>query len=365
MLTLRKLPATARCHPDPLLRFYFDQLRDHWPSHRWMGGLVMAFGVGESGRLGISSEERRLIHGRVQPEHYVSMSIRRGIHRLLNPGAIPIRANLLKDKAAFARFAETERLAAPLTLTSGPAADLMELGDVVLKPSFSSKGRGVVRARRGGSGWRLTTGERLHPADLELRIERLTAAGGVAQEGLRAHPLLADISPDALPTARVMTFRIGRQAPVKGLLVLRFGGGGAPVDNFNRGGLVAVPAADGGISIAWGKAAGRLVELNRHPATGASFARSLPSDLLVEASQLAVQAHLRLPADYAVVGWDIGLSERGPRLIEGNWNPGTALPQLSAGAGLSQMSLGALYHEALERVEPEQWEAAGALELDW
>jgi hypothetical protein len=364
MLTLRKLPGAAWRHPDPLLRFYFDQLGDHWPAHRWIAGRAMAWGAGETGWLGISPAERRLIRGRVEPEHYVSMSVRRGIHRLLNPGALPIRANILKDKAAFARFAIAEGLDAPLTLTSGLAGELLERGDVVLKPSFSSKGRGVVRARREGSEWLLTTGERLHAVELALRIERLTAAGGVAQEGLRAHPFLADISPDALPTSRVMTFRLGEQAPVVGLLVLRLGGGGAPVDNFNRGGLVALPEG-GALSAAWGKTAGRLVQLTSHPATRAAIARKLPDDLLGDAAALAVRAHSKLPSGFSVVGWDVGLSDRGPRLIEGNWNPGTVLPQSAAGAGLSQMPLGDLYRRALERVDEESWEAAGAMELDW
>jgi hypothetical protein len=365
MLTLRRLPAAAWRHPDPLLRFYFDQLGDHWPAHRWIAGRAMAVGAGEGGWLGISAAERRLIEGRVEPEHYVSMQIRRGIHRLLNPAALPIRSNVLKDKAAFARFVSAHGLAAPLTVSGGSPERLLAAGDVVLKPSFSSKGRGVVRARREGAESRLTTGERLLPAELALRIERVIADGGVAQEALSAHPSLAPISPDALPTARVMTVMSDGRTPAVGQIVVRLGGGGAPVDNFNHGGLVAVPTVAGGLDEAWTKARGRLVRLTRHPASRERIERALPPELLAGAAALACEAHSQLPAGFTVVGWDVGLSDRGACLIEGNWNPGTLLPQSAAGAGISQLPLGALYREALERVETTRWEAAGAMEIDW
>jgi hypothetical protein len=368
-LTLRRLPAAAFRHPDPLLRFYFDQLGDHWPAHRWLAARGLGLAAGrEAARLGISAAERRLILGRVEPDRYVSMSVRRGIHRLLNPAAVPMSANLLKDKAAFARFAAEERLAAPLTAAKGGAsaiAGLLESGAVILKPSFSSKGRGVVRAERTGREWYLSTGERLIEPDLALRMERTVADGGVAQEALTAHPSLADISPGALPTARVMTFRIGAERPVCGLFVVRLGGGAAPVDNFNHGGLIATPDEEGRIVEAYGRnRSGGLARLGAHPATGRSLGRTLPRSLTEGAAALALEAHSRLPEGFTLVGWDVGLSHRGPMLIEGNWNPGTVLPQSAAGAGLSQMPLGALYRKALERVEPECWAAARAVEID-
>ena len=42
-----------------------------------------------------------MIRGRVPFEHYVSMRVRRGINRLVNPSAVPLKSSILKDKARF------------------------------------------------------------------------------------------------------------------------------------------------------------------------------------------------------------------------------------------------------------------------
>lgn len=364
MLTLRRLPAAAWRHPDPLLRFYFEQLGDHWPAHRWFVGRSLAVAAGEGAWLGIPAAERRLISGRLDARHYVSMPVRRGIHRLLNPAALPMRANLLKDKAAFARFAENQGLATPLTVTRECPAELLERDDIVLKPSFSSSGNGVVRARRAGRAWQLSSGERLTRPELALRVRRMTRRGGIVQEAVRTHPALARISPGALPTARVVTIHAGGERPAAGIVLVRLGRGESATDNSDGGGLAVLPGSDGRLDSAWANVRGALTQVETHPATGEGIARTLPPELLEGAVKLAVEAHACLPRGFAVVGWDVGLGTNGPILIEGNWNPGTGLPQWVAGAGLSQMWLGTLYRRALERVEPERWASAGALELD-
>ena len=362
MLTLRPLPAAARHHPDPLLRYYYERLLDEWS----LAGRSLARALGP----GVSRAERLLIRGRVAPEHYVSMRVRRGINRLVNPSAVPLKTSILKDKARFAIKLADAGLPGPVTVAHGLTHQIEALigrsAEIMLKPSYSSKGRGVVRVRREGAAWQASDGETLSDAALAGRIGQTVGRGGVAQERLTTHPGLAGISPGALPTARIMTFAVGDGPPVAALEVIRMGGGDAPVDNFNHGGLIAAPDADGRLTIAYGKSPdGRLVAFAAHPRTGETIARPLPDGLLDAARAIAVEAHRRIGHGFAVIGWDVGLSDRGAMLIEGNWNPGTILPQCATGAGLSQTPAGALYRKALEAVLPYRWREAGPLQLDW
>ncbi|PSJ39069.1 sugar-transfer associated ATP-grasp domain-containing protein [Allosphingosinicella deserti] len=371
MLTLRRIPPAGRAHPDALLSFYFERLERHLgAASRALAHALGRFGNGrgESREFGIPRSEWRLIQGRVAPDRYVAMHVRRGMHRLINPGALPLGTSLLKNKVAFARFAAANGLAAPLTIAPGLETDtarLLASGDLILKPNFSSKGRGVVRVRRDGGRWWTSDGAAVDDAALAARIADVVAKGGIAQQAIAANPDLALISPAALPTVRIMTFLDGHGPPEPGLAVVRLGGGTAPVDNFNRGGLIATPDCAGRLRDAFGKSPdGLLQALRAHPATGEDLERVLPPDMLAGATRLAQEAHARLGSSYAVVGWDIGLGEAGPILIEGNWNPGTILPQVSAGAGLSQMPMGACYRRALEAVPESRWRAARLVELD-
>jgi hypothetical protein len=112
------------------------------------------------------------------------------------------------------------------------------------------------------------------------------------------------------------------------------------VDNMKAGGLIApVELKSGRLGEAWkGYGGGPCV---RHPATGAEIAgRTLPD--WPAAVALAERAHAVAFADYTLVGWDIGLTEDGPVLIEGNSKPGVLMPQRAARRGLGEGRYGAL-----------------------
>jgi hypothetical protein len=366
MPTLRTLPAGARRHPDPLLRFYYERLLDAWS----LSERCFARALGPVAGARASASERRLIQGWIDPERFLSMAARRGIHRLINPAAIPLRTNVLKDKARFAAEAQKAGLTAPLTAAAGDEEAIGQIvescREVVLKPSFSSKGRGVVRLRRGRSGWLASDGSFVSDSAFAERVRDVLRKGGVAQEAVPTHPALEDISPAALPTARVMTFRIGKAQPVAALEVVRLGGGSSPVDNFNCGGLIANVSVRSRLGSSFGKSPdGRLLPVERHPATGKPIARQLPQELGEATRRLAIEAHAAIGTGFAVIGWDIGLTVRGPILVEGNWNPGTILPQCAACRGMSQMPAGALYLKALAAVPPAAWRDARPLQIDW
>lgn len=371
MITTRPLPTVF--DGDPLLGFYHEQLIRHWtPRHR-----ALAAGLGKLAvrgtrdarcrALGIPEDEARLLVGIVDPAHYLSQLYRRGIHRLLNPAAIPLASSLLKDKRSFAAAVANAGLPAPETF-SGPsspaavAAWFERHGEIVAKPNYSSRGRGVARYRRIAQGWADSNGTRFEAGTLAAHLTRVVSRGGLLQQAMRTAPRLSDISPGALPTLRVHTFRLGGTLAAHGL-VLRIGGGSGPVDNFSRGGLAAA-VVDGAAGDVIGKAGGRILCVGRHPATGVSLEHIALGDLADTAVRLGIAAHAAIGAGYGLIGWDIGLADCGPVLIEGNWNPGHQLTQFTNACGLSALAVGRAYLQALEALPASAWADAAPLQWD-
>jgi hypothetical protein len=104
-------------------------------------------------------------------------------------------------------------------------------------------------------------------------------------------------------------------------------GANRTVDNIHAGGIACAVALDSG---ALGQASNlgsdaRLGWLSRHPNTHAPIeGRVLP--YWPEVKHLAVQAHGAF-ADRIMIGWDIGILEDGPIVVEGNGGPDMDLMQ--------------------------------------
>lgn len=315
--------------------------------------MATAFGVLGLG-TGWSAAERRFLSDEIRASG-LSMAERRGVHRLINPAGYPLSQNILRNKAVFADHVSKHRLAAPSTFdpASGTLADWLGNQDaIVAKRGYSSKGKGVAAFTRGADGW---------PESVTRELEKVLAKHGVIQERVQAHEVLKDLSPGALPTMRVVTCLDESGLPEAAAVVLRLGGGGPrPVDNFNAGGL-AVRVNDGTCELAFRSGGFSTEELTSHPASGTTIAgREIPD--FAEAIDLARRSHATLPAGYTVVGWDIGLSDRGPVLIEGNWNHGTDIVQLVSGKGLDRTRLGELYRFHLRRLPDDAWRSARPVE---
>ncbi len=159
----------------------------------------------------------------------------------------------------------------------------------------------------------------------------------VIQELLSAHPDLAGFSTGALPTARVLTgvdvhgeftvlaaaFRMATRADVG-------------VDNFHKGGLataVDIPTGTLGSAISL-KSPERLTH---HPLSGARIEGFVLPDWGTVVT-LALEAH-RAFDKHRFVGWDIGITDRGPVIVEGNAQPDPDIHQRAEGRPLG---LGAL-----------------------
>ena len=343
-----------------LLATYRKGLSSHWgAATRSLAHLLGILGLG----TGWSASERRFLSSSVRSTG-LSMAERRGVHRLLNPAAFPLSHNILKNKALFARHVAATGLPAPETFdpqSEELEAWLAERSAILAKPGYSSKGKGIAAYTREREHWSGSQG-RLSPAELTTRLETVLARHGVVQELVPAHPKLADLSPGALPTLRIVTCLDEQGEPEACAKVLRLGSGGErPVDNFNAGGL-AVRLDEEGRCVAAFRASGASTEsIAVHPATGARIVgREIEG--VDEAVALALRAHATLPAGFTVVGWDIGLSDRGPVLIEGNWNPGTDIVQLVDGVGLDRTRLGELYRFHLAQLPDASWQQSRPIE---
>lgn len=158
-------------------------------------------------RCGGWTESERLLLPDDVRQAGLSMRDGKGLHRLLNRAAFPLAANPLKNKQLFARIAYHAGL--PIAGACDPDRDdldrwLADQTGIIAKPSFRSKGQGVERVQRLEDGWQ-GAGRRLSDTDLLGRLKALWRAGGVIQRHLPTHRALADLSPGALPTLRVVT----------------------------------------------------------------------------------------------------------------------------------------------------------------
>ena len=398
MLTLRlappaRLDRAAADGATSLLDAYYARLWQSWtPAQRFaaraLGGLHGAYVVlaslaspgaalRECLALGFDpgehAEARSRVTGAGRLRGFVTMRERKGIHRLLNPAAFPLAANPLKNKARFADECARAGLPTPPTLAGGGA--LREAGGltrwlgraraVMLKPAIGTKGSGIRRASLARDGrWRLGRARLAQPR-FERRLEAELLAGSVVQHALETHPELVALSPSALPTLRIVTCLDERGEPESAAQLLRLSAGGAsPVDNFNRGNLVAPVGADAALGVALRKGRrGALREAAVHPASGARIL-GFRVPLLAESRALALRAHRHFAAGFVVIGWDVGLTAAGPVLIEGNWNHGTDIVQLATGEPLAETRLGQLYRHHLGALAPDAWRSAAPVQRE-
>ena len=247
-----------------------------------------------------------------------------GIYPLLRRGV----TSELNDKKIFADYCAEKGVACVpylLHLDGGDVtgAQLPEC-DLFVKPAGGRGGRGAERwdlVREGlFSG---PDGEKLGADELLSRLnQRARQRPLLVQRRLSANAEVADLTAGALPTVRVSTCLDEDGEPeVIGAVFRMAIGLNRTVDNLHAGGIAAgVDLEKGTLSAASNLGMdSRLGWLGHHPDTGAEIVgRRLPQ--WEEIKALAIRAH-RAFDDRAVVGWDIGVTDQGPLVVEGNSSP--------------------------------------------
>ena len=181
----------------------------------------------------------------------------------------------------------------------------------------------------------------------------------IVQPKISGHDGLRDIALNALSTARITTMRNERGEIEIVTAALRFAGSAtAVVDNVAAGGLLAsIDAATGRLDAACqGQRPGDIVS---HPISGARIeGRTLP--YWAETRALVLRAHREAFAEYAMIGWDVGMAGVGPMLIEGNGKPGLFAAQQAGRAGIGGTRLGDLIVHHLAEAQRLQSHPRGA-----
>jgi hypothetical protein len=226
--------------------------------------------------------------------------------------------------------------------------------EFVVKPAAGVYGEGVSVLRRAAAGgFTNHAGRSLSAADLcasifaDRKYERF-----VVQERLTNHPAIVTQTGCAyLQTVRVATLVDREGVPRVLYAEWKIIGGDSPSDNFSYGRTgnftanVALDTGALGPAMTLAKDGVGSQAIAAHPRTGAAFVGFRLPDwdaLLALARRCAL---LFMPL--RTVGWDMGLTPRGPMVVEGNrwWDPptssvagpaapGVALHPLSANASL-------------------------------
>ena len=191
------------------------------------------------------------------------------------------------------------------------------LGDVVVKPTFTSHGDGVKRIC-------LENGM----VDGESTLEALFESYGenfLIQDLVRQHRDMAALNPDSINTVRAVTYRSGMDVAVL-YTAIRIGRKGQLIDNESAGGMSAKINPDGTLSkYAFGAPGQDYIEQTD---TGVRLeGYRVPS--YDKVLSLVKEQHLNLPF-HNIVGWDVCIDEEGePLLLE--WNSAPELSQSAVG----------------------------------
>jgi hypothetical protein len=219
--------------------------------------------------------------------------------------------------------------------------------DLVLKPVDDACGHGFQR-------WTYNTNRHTwRRGEQELDCEGLLAHGRrcselrwhVLQERVTNHRAMSGLCSQGLSTIRVVTYR--RLSGESGALlaVLRMPTGASPVDNFEAGGIAApIDLQTGKLGIAVAKDPSRGT-FTHHPDSQACI-EGYAVPFFSEAIDVALSAHACFPW-VPSVGWDVVITDAGPRLLEANPNWCVEIAQIVTGTPLGETIYPEVYLEYL------------------
>lgn len=208
-----------------------------------------------------------------------------------------------------------------------------DLKNVIIKPSLSSKGKGVLKFNA-SNGVTDVDGKSVEELLDSYRNDFLI------QEALTQHEKISALNPTSINTMRIMTYRSGLEIIVI-YAVIRIGRKGQVIDNQSAGGISTMINNDGTLGkYAFGSAGDDMIEKTD---TGIILdGYKIP--YFDKAIETVKQSHYDLPF-FDLVGWDVSIDPEGNIvLVEWNGNPGPS--QTACGTGLGMYT---------ERIIKEVW----------
>ncbi|MDQ7248144.1 sugar-transfer associated ATP-grasp domain-containing protein [Dongia sedimenti] len=294
-------------------------------------------------------------------EYLTRAECKSGVYRALKQRGDRSKFVRINDKLSFSSFFGRNGLkVVPVLAAFRAGLRVGNVGDGKLPEGqdlFVKKieGRGGIGAEvwlaQPHGGYRSSRGAESRAEELVAHVLELSKAGDyLIQPRLSNHPEIADLTPGALSTVRLLTILNEQGEPEAVNAAFRMAiSKASPVDNFHAGGIAApVDLATGTLGAATGLGLGGDFHwYETHPLTGARIRdRRLPQ--WEAAVALAIAAH-RLVAPRVMVGWDIGFLPDGPCLIEGNTGPDADIHQRVELRPIGNARYGALLAWHLER----------------
>jgi hypothetical protein len=294
-------------------------------------------------------------------EYLTRAETKSGIYRALKQRGDRSKFVRINDKLAFSTFFGRNGLrVVPVFAAFRAGLKVGNVGDGTLpegRDLFVKKieGRGGIGAEvwlaQPHGRYRGSRGEEITIENLVARVlEHSKGADLLIQARAVNHPGIADLTPGALSTVRLLTILNEQGEPEAVNAAFRMAvSRTSAVDNFHAGGIAAaVDMATGMLGAATGLGLGGDFRWHdTHPLTGAQIrGRRLPN--WQEAVALAIAGH-RLVAPRVVVGWDIGFLPEGPCLIEGNTGPDADIHQRTELRPIGNARYGELLAFHLER----------------
>jgi hypothetical protein len=350
-LIIRIGPKVRRDHGVPIRRQVFDMLRlvlihgakprTYYMTERYREGAMR-----DAGELVMRNETK---HG-----------LFKSLNRLYPQSSDRVRS--LGDKLDFARWCAETGIPHPHPILvverEGVAWHGNSLDDLdrslFVKRRRSRGTRGVATYRR-TDVFRYLNDERrsitLDQLFSEL-VRRSRSERLIAQPFLHNHPMIADLSDEALIVFRLLTCLDENLRPVLTYAYLRLmaklepNWDVGPIQEF----IAPIDIETGTLGQITGDQPGCLSEwFDYHPINGLMVVgRVVP--LWSELAQLAIRAHSMVP-ERVLVGWDIALTAEGPMMLEGNSFADVLIPQRVSRTPLGHMHIGELLDFHFNRLE--------------
>jgi len=244
---------------------------------------------------------------------------------------------ILNDKKLFQKFVQENNIAGPtclayienghldtgstpikirtqemlLSLLGTLAEDCASSNSIFLKPT-----NGIG----GGGAYKFTKGKMLMGENVANLFTDLQKNNYIVQEAVVQHETMNRLNRSSLNTVRILTYKKPSGEVVIASALSRMGCGGAHVDNASCGGIfVPIDTANARLeSYGYSFITAGGLSYTAHPDNGLIFEGF---EIPYFHQSLELVRHAASYFENSIVGWDVAITETGPILIEGNYNP--------------------------------------------
>ena len=195
---------------------------------------------------------------------------------------------------------------------------LSEYGAVFAKPDDGLQGKNCFKILPGEEpGKYLLNGETVTAEELRSKIKiRL-----IVERLIRNHEQIERFHPSSLNTMRIITMRTPGGGIEVNRAIMRFGCGGAAIDNLRAGGVAVPMDAQGKLSRYGAMKDVSRLPLEAHPDSHISF-EGFQVPYFKESCDLCVAVHKSISPGLFNIGFDVVITPEGPLLLEANVHSG-------------------------------------------